>query len=480
MPHSPCVYRRFALPVLLVALAAASSFAALPAAASVAELSRPSGGYVRVIVALRRDSSPRSLAAVIGAVGARQVRVIRSLRVVAVRVPRENASVLVARLAKSDAVRHVERDRTVLRVTASNAVQATPSDPLWGQQWGAALTDAPTAWAVTKGSPNVVVAVLDSGVDFSHPDLQGALVPGYDFVNNDADPTDDNGHGTGVAGIVGARSDNGRGVSGFCPRCSVMPVKVVGSDGSASGLNVASGITWAADHGARVISLSLGGTYSSTVSDAVRYVSEKGVLVVAAAGNNGNSNLFYPAAEPGVVSVAATQRTDQLFSWSNFGDWVAVAAPGCDMTTIRGGRYGEFCGTSAATPVVSGLAGLAMSYAPDASADKVRQAITGSSHRVGGVAYGRVDVAGVLAALGATFRPAPAPVPPAAPPASPKPTASAAPSPPRPTVRSGSRVRRAAPPRRSSQLRKSLRKKHQRRAHRARHRVPVELSRRGD
>jgi subtilisin family serine protease len=347
-------------------------------------------------------------------------------------------------------VRYVERDQAVMRITAADVMQDTPTDPLWGQQWGPALTEAPTAWAVTRGSPSVVVAVLDTGVDFSQPDLQGAFVPGYDFVNNDADPIDDHGHGTEVAGIVAARADNGLGGAGLCPRCSIMPVKVVGADGRATEGNVASGITWAADHGARVINLSLGGTYGTTVAAAVNYATDKGVLIVAAAGNNGNSSPFYPAADAGVLSVAATQPDDHLYSWSNYGDWVAVAAPGCELATVPGGQYGEVCGTSAATPVVSGLAALAISYSPTASIDAIKQAITSSAHGVGGVTYGRVDVADTLAALGATFEPVPAPVtpPPASPvpPAPPDPGSSSSPSTSGPGT--GLSVREAVPGRR--------------------------------
>jgi subtilisin family serine protease len=210
-----------------------------------------------------------------------------------------------------------------------------------------------------------------------------------------------------------------------------MPVKVVAADGSATESAVAPGITWAADHGANVISMSFGGTYSATIADAVRYATSKGVLVAAAAGNNGSSSAFYPAADDGVLSVAASQPDDTLYSWSNFGAWVSVAAPGCDLTTLRDGGFGDFCGTSASAPVVSGLAALAMSYSQTSTADAVKQAITSSSHAIGGVGFGRVDVAATLAALGAAFQflpPPPAPVP--GPPTSP--TARSSDTPPRP------------------------------------------------
>ncbi len=193
-----------------------------------------------------------------------------------------------------------------------------------------------------------------------------------------------------------------------------MPVKVVSAAGWASDVDVAPGITWAVDHGANVINMSFGGTYSSTIASAIDYATARGVLVVAAAGNNGNSSSFYPAADAGVLSVAGTQSDDSLYPWSNYGPWVSVAAPGCDLTTMRGGQYGEFCGTSASAPVVSGLAALAMSYSPSSSAAAIKLAITSSGRTVGGVTNGRVDFANTLAALGATFLPAPPAPPPVA------------------------------------------------------------------
>jgi len=424
MPHDR-PHRRLALLVLPVA--ATALFVAPAGAASAKRTAQGSDPYIRLLVKLRANASQRAVSQVLATAGARRVRTLRDLRVVVVRVPRWNAAALVSSLTRARGVRRVGRDRVVARLAATNNyVQEVPSDPLWSLQWGAALTEAPTAWAATKGSPNVVVAVLDTGVDLSQPDLQGAFVPGYDFVNHDTDPSDDNGHGTGTAGIVGARSGNGLGGSGFCPRCSVMPVKVVAANGSATEGAVAPGIIWAADHGANVISMSFGGTYSATIADAIRYATSKGVLVVAAAGNSGSSTAFYPAADDGVLGVAASQPDDTLYSWSNYGTWVSLAAPGCDLTTLRDGGFGDFCGTSASAPVVSGLAALAMSYSQTSTADAVKQAIISSSHAIRGVGFGRVDVAATLAALGAAFQLRPPPPSPAAVPG--PPTSSTAPS----------------------------------------------------
>jgi len=421
-------HRRLALLALPVAAASAVLFVAPAGAAQPKRLAQGSHAYLRLLVKLRAQASQRAVGRALAAADARRVRTLRHLRVIVVRVPRKNAAALVSRLSRARGVKRVGRDRVVAHLAAtSNYVQEVPSDPLWSLQWGAALTQAPTAWAATKGTPNVVVAVLDTGVDLTQPDLQGAFVPGHDFVNHDADPSDDNGHGTGTAGVVGARSGNGLGGSGFCPRCSIMPVKVVAADGSATESDVAPGITWAADHGANVINMSFGGTYSATIADAIRYATSKGVLVVAAAGNNGSASKFYPAADDGVLSVAASQPDDTLYSWSNHGAWVSVAAPGCDLTTLRDGSFGDFCGTSASAPVVSGLAALAMSYSQTATADVVKQAIASSSRAIGGVGFGRVDVAATLAALGAAFQLLPPPPPPTVP--MPGPTTSSSPPP---------------------------------------------------
>lgn len=275
-----------------------------------------------------------------------------------------------------------------------------PNDPFWSLQWSAQRTNAPAAWKLSTGSPNIVVAVLDTGVDATHPDLRGKLVPGWDFVNGDAEPADDHGHGTAVAGIVGAASANAEGIVSFCWRCSIMPVKVLGADGSGTHEQVAAGIRWAVDRGARVLNLSLGGSDSSTtLAGAVAYARERGAMVVAAAGNAGLDAVSYPAAYPGVVAVAATDEADALYGWSNRGSAVAVAAPGTNFTTLAGGGYGSFAGTSSATPVVAGIAALGLAWAPSAAADAVTRALTSTAAAVDGVSAGRVDAYRTLTAL---------------------------------------------------------------------------------
>ena len=403
MPQPSQIGRRLSilvalLGILLVAAPVVTEGALRPARAGVS--------YTKLLVATHRPGEVRAVARRIESLRGGSVQVLRGPRLVAVRVPRRDAAALTLRLERIRGVRFVERNRVVSRIEATDLAQAVPTDPLWPHQWGPALIGAPAVWKLTMGSPRVVIAVLDTGVDFSQPDLKQALVPGYDTVNGNDDPSDDNGHGTRTAGIVGARADNGVGISGVCPGCSIMPVKVLPADGWATALEIASGLTWATDHGAAIISLSLGGSQSDAIAAAVQYAESKGVLVVAAAGNNGNSQPFYPAADPGVLSVAGTDTKNQLYPWSNRGSWVSVAAPGCDVTTFAGGGFGGFCGTSASAPVVAGLAGLALSYSPTSSAATIERAIVSSARPVAGIAGGRVDAVGTFAALGAKFAPA--------------------------------------------------------------------------
>lgn len=235
----------------------------------------------------------------------------------------------------------------------------TPNDPELNRQWAWDVTQAYDAWDITRGSSNVVVAVIDTGIQLDHPDLDDKLVSGYDFVGNDSTPDDGNGHGTHVAGTIAAETDNGVGGAGFCPECQLMPVRALNNSGSGSLADIARAITYAADNGADIINMSLGGAGSSTLQRAIDYAWDKGVFLTCAAGNSGRNSRYYPAGYDNCFAVASTTTSDQRSSFSNYGTWVDIAAPGSSIySTYRDSRYGNLSGTSMATPHVAGLAGL--------------------------------------------------------------------------------------------------------------------------
>jgi thermitase len=262
-------------------------------------------------------------------------------------------------------------------------VGATPNDPGYSQQYALRVTRTDQAWDVWSPRGTIRIAIVDTGVQSSHPDLtnniyrlNGAVV-GRDFVNNDNDPSDDHGHGTHCAGIAAAQINNGAGVAGIAgwtgttgvtdtATIQILPVKVLGSAGSGPSTAIANGIVWAADNGADVISLSLGLNVSvSVINDAVQYAWNRGCVVVAAAGNAGSSAVHYPAGHDNVLSVGATDANDTLTSFSNWGSWVKTAAPGAAIySTLRNGGYGSMSGTSMACPFVAGEVALLWAHAP--------------------------------------------------------------------------------------------------------------------
>lgn len=401
-----------------------------PMPAPIARVASASGGQAsspvaaRVLVRYRAGTTSDVSDRLERSASATKKGEIAQLRVRVLEVPAGTEAAVMRALSADPRVEFAERDQTV------SITNTTPNDYWWPSEWSQVKTRTNAAWDLTRGSSSVTIAVLDTGVDLTQPDLQGKLVAGYNVVAGTGDPTDDNGHGTWAAGVAGAASNNSIGVTSYCWGCSLMPVKVLGADGTGAMSSVAAGITWATDHGARVISMSLAGTAgTSTVQSAVQYAHSHGVVLIAASGNYGNSSPTYPAAYPEVLSVAGTDQNDALYSWSNYGSWVKLAAPGCNYTTGRSGWYGSFCGTSAATPAIAGIVGLALSYSPAATNTTVESALQSSAVKIGSaVAYGRVDAYAALLALGAPTASA-SPAATASPTASPSPSAAATPTP---------------------------------------------------
>jgi thermitase len=273
------------------------------------------------------------------------------------------------------------------------------------------------AWDQAEGDAGTVIAVVDTGVDLTHPDLAGQFAgTGHDFANGDDEATDDHWHGTHVAGIAAAATDNAIGIAGVAPRCRILPVKVMDADGNGYYSWIIDGIVWAADHGADVINLSLGGDVDDPfLEDACAYAHDKGVVVVAAAGNDGLSGVLYPAAYDDVVlAVAASDYNDAIAEFSNSGPQVDVAAPGVWILGPAPEWYvGEgfvpylfASGTSAAAPHVAGLAALLKSAKPDLTPDQImkiirytaddinRTTLAGRDDRAG---YGRINMERALA-----------------------------------------------------------------------------------
>ena len=299
-----------------------------------------------------------------------------------------------------------------------------PNDPYFDQQWSLNQSndcdiDAPEAWDIETGNPNVTIAIIDSGVDYNHPDLAANIWhdpiygnPGYDFVDintedyiaagytlcsdedytiPDENPMDVFGHGTHCAGIAGAVTNNGIGIAGVGWNCKIIPVRsgfkikyLDHVDGLLEFDDVALGICYAADNGANVISMSFGGyTDSNLVHDAINYAYSIGVILVAAAGNNNYNDPEYPAGYDNVIAVAATNNNDGEASFSNYGDWVDVAAPGVDiLSTLPNNVYASWSGTSMACPHVAGLAGLILSKNQSYNQEEVRIIICDSADKL--------------------------------------------------------------------------------------------------
>ena len=283
-----------------------------------------------------------------------------------------------------------------------------PNDPYLGSQWFSTKINALIAWDTTRGS-GVTIAILDTGVSASHPDLAANLVPGWNVFNNNSDTSDVHGHGTAVAGSAAAASNNSAGVAGVAGAAKIMPIRIADANAYAYWSTVAEGLTWAADHGARVANISyVGVAGSAAVQSAAQYMKNKGGLVVVCAGNNGiDENMPFSTT---MIPVSATDPSDLKTSWSSFGQFVAVSAPGINIwTTARSGGYEQWWGTSIASPVTAGVVALMMSANPALPSSQVESLLYSSAVDLGTpgrdpvYGYGRVNAAAaVSAALAST------------------------------------------------------------------------------
>lgn len=351
----------------------------------------------RVLVQPRPGLSDDELAKILKAHGAKSVGRIEAINVHIVQLP-ANASVkaVAALLAKNPHLKFAEPDMLL-------KPEATANDPDFASEWHLFKIGAPTAWDNSTGQ-NVTVAILDSGVDASHPDFAGKLVSGWNFYDNNSITSDVYGHGTEVAGVAAAATNNAIGVASVAGSAAIMPIRVTDTSGMGYLSMMASGITWAADHGARVANLSFeaAGGYS-TVQTAAQYMKNKGGLVVTAAGNSGTQNTS--AASDTNIVVSATDSNDVRTSWSNYGNFVDVAAPGVGIwTTTKGGGYAAASGTSVASPVAAGVVALMMAANPSLGSSQVQSLLFSTAHDLGTVGwdmyygYGRVDAAAAVQA----------------------------------------------------------------------------------
>lgn len=360
-------------------------------------------------------------------------------------VSASDTSAVAERLSNSTEVKYVEPNYVV-------RASRVPNDDAFAEQWSlhnsgqaggtvGADIGATSAWDVTTGA-GTIVAVVDTGLDYNHPDLDGNVwhnpgesqngadddgngiaddTHGLDFANGDSDPTDDAGHGTHVGGIIGAEGNNGFGTAGVDWNVQLMPLKFLDQNGEGNTADAADAIGYAVDHGARIINASWGGpAFSQALYEAVRQASDRGVLFVAASGNEGSNSDSapdYPAAFdlPNVISVAATDRYDRLLPYSNYGQsTVDIAAPGDDIYStvpneVDPSGYASFSGTSMAAPAVTGTAALYLSRSPESSPDEVRSAILQSADPLSSLS-GKVVTGGRLnAARAVGAHPSPAP-----------------------------------------------------------------------
>ena len=363
------------------------------------EAQKPSHAKGELLVGVKPGVSDADIERAYKRRGGQKLQNLSKIKVHRVKVSENDLEAVEAALREDPNVEFVEKNLI-------GEATFVPNDPGYSAQWHLPKISAPGGWDLTRGSRSVTIAVIDSGIDPLHPDLSANLIPGYNFVAGNTDTHDIYGHGTAIAGIAGAIGNSGIGVAGVAWSNTIMPLVVLDSSGYGTVANVASAITYAADHGAKVINISLAFNGStSTLQNAVNYAWNHGVVIVAAAANASTNTPYYPAALPNVIAVSAVDQNDNLASFSNYGNWITVSAPGVSVyTTANGGGYLYGSGTSVSSPIVAGLAGLVFSANPNLTNTQVVNLITGNADDVGTPGFdvangwGRINVQRTLQA----------------------------------------------------------------------------------
>jgi len=390
--------------ITTISAAIATAIATLAAPAFAAQAEDYAQG--RIIVEPRAGLTVTEMGKILKANGAGKARKLGQSNIHVIEVAHGSEKAIAAKLKNNPHFKFAELDQRV-------AVSATANDPMLGSEWHINKIGANTAWDNTQGG-GVTIAILDSGMDSAHPDLAGNTVAGYNAYDNNTNTTDVCGHGTKAAGSAAATINNTAGVAGVAGQAKIMPVRIAyNNSGSCYAYfsTMASGVTWAADHGARVVNISYANVpTSSAVQSAANYLKGKGGLLFVSAGNYNRDEGFTPTDT--MIPVSATDSADNRASFSSYGAFVALSAPGVGIyTTVQGGGYGAVNGTSFASPVAAAVAALVMSANPSLSADQVKNILFSTAVDLGTAGrdiyfgYGRVNAAAAVAAAKA----APAP-----------------------------------------------------------------------
>jgi thermitase len=367
---------------------------------------KPDFAKGRILIEAKAGLSPEKLQKILGLHGGKGRKIGQSNIHVVDLAAHGSEKAIVEKLAHHPDLKFAELDMKIQNTSLSN-------DPLLGNQWHIPKVNAPLAWDSAQGA-GITIAILDSGVDPTHPDLVANLVPGYNSYDGNTDTSDVCGHGTAVAGVAAARGNNSIGVAGIAHQAKIMPVRIAYRDATNGGCwayysTISSGLTYAADHGAKVANISYGGVATSaSVQSVAQYFKSKGGLVFVSAGNDGLENLG--ASTTSLIVVSATGSDDGKTSWSSFGNFVSLTAPGSGIwTTSNGSNYGGWNGTSFSSPLAAGVAALMMSARPAFDGSQVEKLLFSSAIDLGATGkdiyygHGMVDAAaGVNAVMSAT------------------------------------------------------------------------------